>query len=132
MARQTLARGARSTIFLTIRSVSICNRMIAYSVWTMQPKGCMLARSFERLFGTRRRDDPLDHSVHRAALMPVPHEHDVVIGIDPDDVRSVADGREAGLRPARPLLLLRVEPPEIAVIRPVRAGRGGVVKPFRR
>src|ERR1700694_1445969 len=49
---------------------------------------------------------PLHHAVHgAAALVPVPYEHDIVPGIDPDDVPTVADGREAGRWAAGPLLL---------------------------
>ena len=48
----------------------------------------------------------LDHAVHRLArIEPVPHQHNVVIGIDPDDVTSIADGGEARRRTARPVLL---------------------------
>src|SRR5205085_8081900 len=70
-----------------------------------------------------------NHSVHRA-LMPMPDEDDVVIGIDPDRIRPIAERREARRRRARPLSLLGVEPPEVAVIRTMLARRDGVAKPL--
>ena len=51
-------------------------------------------------------------------------------GIDPDGVRPVPERREARRRPARPLLLLRVQPPQVAVVRPVLARRDGFLQPF--
>src|SRR5580704_558266 len=84
------------------------------------------------LVANHRRRDPLHHAIHRAAtLMPVPHEHDVVLGIDPNDVPSVADGSEARRRTAGPLLLFRVQPPQVAVVRTMLAGSDGFIQPFR-
>src|SRR5689334_17265620 len=63
-----------------------------------------------------RCDYPPDHFVYwLTGFVPVPHQHNVVRGVDPDDISAIADGGEAGCRPARPLLLLRVQPPQIAV-----------------
>src|SRR5258708_2706175 len=77
-----------------------------------------------------RRDDPLDHAVHRLALMPMPHEHDVVVRVDPDGVGAVANRRETGGRPAGPLLLARVQPPQVAVVRAVRTRLDRVLQPL--
>src|SRR5437016_4789705 len=62
--------------------------------------------------------------------MPMPDEDDIVIGINPDRIRPIAERREARRRRARPLSLLGVEPPEIAVIRTMLARRDGVAEPL--
>src|ERR1700686_96898 len=84
--------------------------------------------------GSRNRGhNPLDRPVYRTTgFAPVPHQHDVVLGVDPDDVSAIADGGEARSRPARPLLLLRVQPPQIAVVRAVRRGRRCLLDPLLR
>src|SRR5262245_26643248 len=48
--------------------------------------------------------------------MPSPDCDHVVLRIEPDEIRPVPDGGEAGRGRARPLLLFGVEPPEVAVI----------------
>src|ERR1700720_200080 len=59
------------------------------------------------------------------ALMPAPHDYEVVVRIYPNRVRSVAYRREARSRRRWPLLLLRIQPPEKAVVRSERARRRG-------
>src|SRR5690349_22956379 len=64
--------------------------------------------------------------------MPVPDENDVVLGIDPNRIRAVADCRKTRRRRARPLFLFGVEPPEIAVVWTVLTRRNGVAEPLIR
>src|SRR4029079_13999258 len=77
-----------------------------------------------------RLHDPLYHPVHRLVLIPVPHEHDVVFRIDPDDVRTVPECAETRRGSARPLFLLRVQPPEVAVVGTMCARDDGVLEPL--
>src|SRR5262249_31585626 len=49
--------------------------------------------------------------------MPAPYDYEIVFGINPDRVGPVADRRKAARRRRRPLLFLRVEPPEKPIIR---------------
>src|SRR5438094_730438 len=66
-----------------------------------------------KLIPRNRRHNPLDHPVQRrlARLMPVPNQHNVMLRIDPDNIPAIAHGSETRRRPARPLLLLRIQPP---------------------
>jgi hypothetical protein len=59
-----------------------------------------------------RGNNPFDHSVHRLSRAgPVPNQHNVVVRIDPDNVSPIPYRGEARGWPARPLLLLGVQPP---------------------
>src|SRR5690606_22283738 len=58
-----------------------------------------------------------DESIHRPPLDPPGHDHQVVFGCDPDDVRPRTECEEARLRGVGVLASVGVEPPHQAVAR---------------
>src|ERR1700687_3614501 len=83
-----------------------------------------------QLLACYRGHDSLYYAVHCRRLIPVPDEDNIVVRVDPDDIRAIADGGEAGGWAAGPLFLLSVQPPEIAIIRTVLARCNRVLEPL--